>query len=155
MGGDILSTLANLPRDCIAVAWGAINRYTVQMPAEIRHIIFSQAEQIEAITDHFKRIGDPLPSGTVKRIRRSMMPEIVVTIDFVSDKSQSEREIILYEEWLVAAFLAYCKLKAVPVPVKAAKRLLLAGDVLFFQISRNVPNQNLRKVTYMLADAGT
>jgi hypothetical protein len=124
------------------------------MPAEIRHIIFSQAEQIEAVMDHFKRLADPLPSGTVKQVRRRMVPDLVITIDFIADKTQNQREIILQEDWLTAALLAYCKLKNVPVPVKAAKRLLLAGDIVFFQIVRNVPNQNLRQVTHMLADAG-
>ncbi len=122
------------------------------MPAEVRSIIFSRAELVEGVTLYFKKLGDPLPSGSVKSFSFESQP-LVVTLDFVSDRDQRKRDIRLEAETLTAVVLAICRDKRVPIPVSAQKKLHPFGDCLCLTISRNIPDANLKAVSRLIHEA--
>ena len=103
------------------------------MPSEVRHLLFRAPEVVNAVQAHFRRIGKPLPSGSVgdctcsgdgvtvpvsfqltlhTDFGRAGMPD-AITVDTVN---------------LVAALIMHCKDKKIPLPAKAQKSLQRIND---------------------------
>lgn len=101
------------------------------MPSEIRHILFSPAEVLDAVVQHARRSGRPLPAGSV------INTEVVVSVpgapvrfrveiapDIRRASADGPNPISEFQaEDLAVALLAYCRSRSIPIPMRAEKAL--------------------------------
>lgn len=104
------------------------------MPSEIRHVIFSTAEVLEAVVAHARRAGRPLPIGAVTAAQvRCVVPGAPVSfrVEIAPDSAQAEapaRVLEFQAEELAAALLGYCRSRGIPVAMRAEKALHKFGQ---------------------------
>ena len=107
------------------------------MPNEIRHVIFSVSEMVEAITTYNRSRGVAMPSGTVVgagpgdaqpgkpvRFSISVLPDTAMQ----GAEKEKTQEVTLGGADLVAALVNYCKNCSIPVPLKGSKMLERFGS---------------------------
>lgn len=108
------------------------------MPSEIRHILFSSAEVLEAVVQQARRSGRTLPTGSV------ISTEVVLSVpgapvrfrvEVAPDRRQATapddgaNHILEFQsEDLAVALLAYCRSRAIPIPMRAEKALHKFGS---------------------------
>ena len=112
------------------------------MPTELRHLIFSPAEVLDAVKEFNRRRGTPLPAAGVAQCGPDGMEAEEGTIRFrivltsppakeaVPDKSvkDTQREMIIESHVLAAALILYCRDRRIPLPVIAEKSLQRFGE---------------------------
>ncbi len=117
------------------------------MPTEIRHILFTANEVVEAAA-HYKRLcGAPLPTGTVtEACAIDTIPgapiafRIVVELDkpvLSGEFAMKTKVFDLVGADLAAPLIAYCCKRGIPMPVKGAKSLQRFGTKIGLIISLN------------------
>ena len=111
------------------------------MPTEMRHLIFSPAEVLEAVKEFNRRRGTPLPAGSVVQCGPDGMEAEEGAIRFrivltsspakgaVPDKPvENTREMVIESHVLAAALILYCRDRRIPLPVIAEKSLQRFGE---------------------------
>jgi hypothetical protein len=103
------------------------------MPAEIRHIIFSQEELVDALARHFSSRPTLLPGAEIVACKFGTDPEvgsITCSVFIRADESCEEEEKKLEPSLVAAAMLAYCITKRIPIAKKSSKGLrIMNGDL--------------------------
>jgi hypothetical protein len=117
------------------------------MPTEIRHILFTAAEVVEAAAHYRRLCGAPLPSGTVTEacaIATTPGAPIAFRIVIELDKPDRCGELVtktkafdLVGADLAAPLIAYCSKRGIPMPAKGAKSLQRFGSKIGLIISLN------------------
>lgn len=110
------------------------------MPSEIRHILFRPAEVLDAIRMYHKRLGSPLPAGTVRhcgpetdapggtvRFHINLLPDLPRDVPPPSGEEQGI-EVVVEGANLAAALILYCRDRRVPLPAGAQKSLQCFGE---------------------------
>ena len=101
------------------------------MPAEIRHVLFSHAEALEAVIEQWRRSRSSLPKGQVVDTKVEE-PSNGGALRFVftvqpDDSTRPPRSYEVEDLELMAALITYCKGRGVPLPMKADKKLQRFG----------------------------
>lgn len=95
------------------------------MPTELRRLVFSNIELLEAILLHNAVAKQKLPRGALSLSKIEHDPRVSVTLQIVGETTQTIR---VSAEWIAAALLRYCMVKHVPVPRLSTKSLQVNGD---------------------------
>jgi hypothetical protein len=102
------------------------------MPAEIRHILFTHAETLEAAIDHLRRAKQALPRGQVVDTGFAELgPGLGSRFTFKvapDGNTGPPRPCTIEGEALVTALINYCKVRGIPLPMRAEKRLQSIGN---------------------------
>ena len=103
------------------------------MPTEIRHIIFSSAEVLEAIARFFRQRGKPLPGGQVCEAGPAdTLPNEPVIFRVVTAPNEPHatepQRLDLFGAELTSALIGYCRHRDIPLPVKGSKSLERFGS---------------------------
>lgn len=114
------------------------------MPTEIRHVIFSDAEIVEASVDYLQHTGRQLPPGTVDGF--TMNEDIAggddstlwLAIKFVHDKDGVSEKFPFMRKELFEALIGFCQKRGIPLPAGAEKVLQLIKDKIVLIMSMNL-----------------
>ncbi|TPG36239.1 hypothetical protein EAH89_30405 [Roseomonas nepalensis] len=118
------------------------------MPTELRHLIFSVTEVVEAITSYHRARGMAMPSGTVVGAGLTETPAgapISFSILILSDRAlpggekAKPQEVTLGGADLIAALIGHCRSCSIPVPAKGSKALERYGSQLGLVITLGRP----------------
>lgn len=114
------------------------------MPTEIRHVIFSQAEIVEAAVDYLQHGGKRLPSGTVEGytlnddIESANDSTLWLALDFVHDKDGVAEKLPLTRKELFEALIVFCQKRSIPLPAAAEKVLDIVKGKIVLIMSMNL-----------------
>mgnify|MGYP001555584020 CR=1 FL=1 len=99
------------------------------MPTEIRRIVFSIAETLDAISDYNKlpQNNAKLPPGTIDGCVVKDEPDGIVRLD-IRDADGQHHDHILPHATVGAALLRYCRTTKIPLPKRGQKSLQVVGD---------------------------
>lgn len=98
------------------------------MPTEIRHLIFSSAEILEAVVQYYRQQGRSLLTGHLREAGPVDTPPGVPLIFRVAiapnEPHGAELETVdLRGADLATALIGYCRHRGIPLPVKGSKVL--------------------------------
>ena len=111
------------------------------MPSELRHIMFRPPEVVHAVTEYHRRIGQPLPAGSVicgtpesagpgdtVRFRIALAPDRAGAGKAQNSGEPARREVVVEGPVLAAALILFCRNEHIPLPARAEKSLQIFGD---------------------------
>ncbi len=102
--------------------------------------MFGQTEVVEAIRNHRRCIGTPLPAGTVTHCRpegdaASGTVRVRITLGHdptvgttPTPSEAAPQEIVVENSSLAAALILFCRERGIPLPAHSSKSLLQADD---------------------------
>lgn len=103
---------------------------------ELRCLVFTENEVVSAIIDRRRRMHEPLPEGTVRKVSFDTSAGTVTKLHLVNDYGQEN--IVSYpENEVAAAVIAFCMQRKVPLPVQADKTISVVNDALTLMIALN------------------
>ncbi len=93
------------------------------MPIEIRRLLFSEDELLQALLDMNTRSGHKhFPEGTISDLKIGEAPSPTVT--FVAEQNRNyKEEVTIATNTLGAALIGYCMRQHIPLPTHADKSL--------------------------------
>ena len=109
------------------------------MPTEVRHLIFSVSEVVEAIKSHNRSRGVAMPSGAVVGAgpgETAPGAPVSFAILVMPDRAlqgaekATPQEVALGGADLIAALIGHCRNCSIPVPMKGTKALERFGSQL-------------------------
>ena len=103
------------------------------MPTEIRHVIFSEEETLEALRWHSIGVGRVFPFDAVMRIDTKEPPSVIITS--APDKDDLRAALTFSTEQLLTALLLFCHRKRIPLPVRGTKEVVVAGGRLMLIVT--------------------
>jgi hypothetical protein len=121
------------------------------MPAEIRHIVFSNDEVLEAVRAFQQRERQPLLCGTVSRFELTERKgEVEARIEITPDGGQQKQAVVLERERLAAALISLCLARKIPLPLAAPKVCRLLWGRAALVMGLGVPPENFGKLATLL-----
>lgn len=104
------------------------------MPSEIRHVIFSPAEVLEALVALGRQAGRALPSGSVVSavvVAPTPSAPVRFRVEVAPDATADADGHVVIEsgaEELTAALLVYCRARNIPIAMRSEKSLEKFGS---------------------------
>ncbi len=121
------------------------------MPGEVRHIIFSEVEVLNALTEYRRRRNEPLPSSEKVKVTIRDKPRIVVNLAIVPEGKQMPLEFVFEGEELGAALIMYCIRRKIPLPAAGvSKTIRLVGGNIALQILKDVTREQTEALSGLL-----
>lgn len=111
---------------------------------ELRCIVFTERELVNAVIDRKRRRGEPLPPGTVQSVRFSIEDTVTTILEVVDDHGRAA-EFALPESEVSAALISYCMNRRVPLPAESEKVLYVIKGAATLMITMNF-NKEVRLV---------
>lgn len=108
---------------------------------ELRCIVFSDRELLTAVIDRRKRLREPLPEGEISKVRFEIEAGIRTFIEFTDAE-----DLLVEEEEVQAALVAFCMAHGIPLPADAEKTLYVIRGHATLMIT-----MNFRKPARMVA----
>lgn len=103
---------------------------STKMPVERRRIIFSEDEVISAMLNHCRHSGIPLPDAEVEGLDIAMEEDCSVALTFAVTSPEEPDEVCLDAETVLNAVIGFCRMRSIPLPRAAIKRLEpMKGDL--------------------------
>ncbi|CAK0750146.1 conserved hypothetical protein [uncultured Gammaproteobacteria bacterium] len=103
---------------------------------ELRCIVFTESEVINAIIDRRRRLHEPLPEGTVRGLTFKNDGNVETTVK-VEDDYGTDRSITLREPEVAAALISWCMNRRIPMPADSDKHLQVIKNGLTLMITMN------------------
>ena len=104
-----------------------------RMPSEYRLIFFDPAEVATGAVEWKRAQGGKVPSRKVVRMEVDNAT-LAVKLHFAEGKDKAA-PLELKPDEVTAALLTYCRKASIPLPMRAAKKVIRQGDQLTFMIS--------------------
>jgi hypothetical protein len=112
------------------------------VPAEVRHLIFSEDEILAAIGRFYRKIKEPLPPGDIIKLSVHDKPVVRAELEIGDDAEGERQQVRLEGERLAAALILHCKANRVPLPATAHKVLrAVEGRLVFIVFSGLTPEE--------------
>jgi hypothetical protein len=111
------------------------------MPQEIRYLLFSNAELVQALSDASRAEGPPLPTGFLKAVILGDAAPIDVTLICVTDAGV-EVPIRFEQHHVISSLIGYCRRRQIPLCAQAVKTLEIRnrGIALLCTLGLKLPN---------------
>lgn len=103
---------------------------------ELRCLVFSDQEVVSAIIDRRRRRREPNLAGTVAGIAYKAEDGLDAVLHLATERGDTE-SVVVPEEEVTAALIAYCMNRRIPLPADADKFLYLVNDNLTLMITLN------------------
>jgi hypothetical protein len=103
---------------------------------ELRCIVFTEHELINAIVGRRRKRNEELPQGTVESVK-FRTGETIETVMEVKDDYGKVTSLVLPELEVAAALIAFCMGRKIPLPVEAEKTLHVIKDAATLIITMN------------------
>ena len=105
------------------------------MTIEMRTIVFSREELVEAISEH--AAAAKLPKGAIMLCTVSASPSLAVTVKLVPEGQSAVETVTLDAETVGGALVHYCMDHEIPVPRSADRSLQAIGEAVAIHFSIN------------------
>jgi len=106
------------------------------MPTEMRKVVFTNAEVLEAVRSYNAKAKEKLPTGEILSFKISVDNDVIaITIDISDDKSGKTLGVRLTESYIAAVLMSYCVDHKIPIPRAGDKSLQIIGDSIALSIS--------------------
>lgn len=93
------------------------------MPTERRRIIFSDDEIVSAALSHCRTAGIPVPDADVETQTIAADDDCRLVLTFSVGSPDQIDEVRLDADSVLAALVEYCRIRSIPLPKAAMKRL--------------------------------
>lgn len=103
---------------------------------ELRCIVFNEQEVANAILDRRRRRREPLPIGQIAGISVETARGLKVILHLLQDDGSMDQEEV-GETDTMAAVIAFCMNRKIPLPVESDKFLFLVNESLALMITMN------------------
>jgi hypothetical protein len=103
---------------------------------ELRCIVFTERELIGAVIARRRKRNEELPQGTVESVK-FQTGEMIETVMEVKDDYGKTTTLVLTEQEVAAAMIAFCMGRKIPLPVEAEKTLHVIKDAATLIITMN------------------
>jgi hypothetical protein len=103
---------------------------------ELRCIVFTERELIGAVIARRRKRNEELPQGTVESVKFNT-GEMIETVMEVKDDYGKVTSLVLSEQEVAAAMIAFCMGRKIPLPVEAEKALHVIKDAATLIITMN------------------
>ena len=117
------------------------------MPAEIRHIIFSNPEVTAAIRNYCLKSGQLIPDDVTARLEIGAQNRPIVTISVTGGRHRRQVDLQVSGEKLLAALILFCHSKRIPLPVRGAKDLCVLHGRLTVVVQLPMPQMLVAKAS--------
>lgn len=112
------------------------------MPSEVRIIVFTSQDVLQAITEFSKTLEPPLLRGNPTDIFvRKKREAVFAVVEIDRDGSGTVETVDLDASHLAAALIIYCRTAHIPLPRNAKKELDVLGDQIVLRLEVGTPNQ--------------
>ena len=119
------------------------------LPDEIRYLLFSPDELIQAVTQLCLRRGR-WPSGSqLKSTELVGEPDVSFRVVLSRDPTGTTSELTFGAAELGAALVLYCMNRRIPLPARVEKSLQVVGRSLALAVSKGLPARPLREVAIL------
>ena len=116
------------------------------MPTEIRRLVFSNDELIEALHAYSKTSNEKIPDGKVRTCTVVDDRKTAVTLEIENRFTQEVYQVNLRHEFVGAALLGFCFDTGIPVPRDSEKSLQVSGDNIALTIVRKAGSRPLVEI---------
>jgi hypothetical protein len=103
---------------------------------ELRCIVFTERELINAVVGRRRKRNEELPQGTVESVK-FRTGDTIETVMEVKDDYGKVTSLVLPEPEVAAALIAFCIGRKIPLPVDAEKTLHVIKDAAALIITMN------------------
>jgi len=103
---------------------------------ELRCLVFTESELVKAIVDRRRRVGAPVPVGTVRKVTIVSGPPVVTTLHIFDDHGIAY-PVVAEEAEVAAALVKFCMDRKVPMPVKSDKFLHVINGAITLMMTMN------------------
>lgn len=103
---------------------------------ELRCLVFTEQEVVNAVLDRRRRVREALPTGTVTKVVHTDGDSVDTLLTITDDDGKAE-ELLLPETEVAAALVAYCMNRRIPLPVASDKMLYIINGALTLMITMN------------------
>ena len=111
------------------------------MPSEVRIIVFTSEEALEAIAHFSETLDAPLFRGKASALHVRKNPQVRAILE-VGHAGDDEIETVdLNSSHLAAALITFCREYRIPLPRNAKKTLDVLGDQLVLRLEVGAPNK--------------
>lgn len=117
------------------------------MPAEIRHIIFSNLEVTAAIRNYCLKSGQLIPDDATIRLDTGAENRPIVTISIEGGRHRRPIHLQVAGEKLLASLILYCHSKRIPLPVRGTKDLCVLHERLTVVVQLPMPQMLMAKAS--------
>jgi hypothetical protein len=115
------------------------------MPAEIRHLIFTEPEVATAIRNYYQKSGKMVPDDATTRLEVDDKNKPVVTISVEAGRHRRQSAAQITGEKLLAALILFCHSKRIPLPARGAKELCILNGRLVVLVQLPLPPSPIAK----------
>lgn len=116
------------------------------MPTEIRRLVFSNAELVDALRAYSETSNEKLPDGKVRKCTVVDDKKTAVTLEIENRFTQEVYQVNLRHEFVGAALLGFCFNTGIPVPRDSEKSLQVSGDNIALTIVRKAGSRALVEI---------
>jgi hypothetical protein len=110
------------------------------MPAEIRHLIFTEPEVAAAIRNYYQKSGKMVPDDATMRLSVGDNKQPIVTISVEAGRTRRPSALEIAGEKLLAALILFCHSKKIPLPARGAKALCVLNGRLAVLVQLPLPH---------------
>lgn len=107
------------------------------MPMEMRTVVFSREEVVEAITNHAPNLGADVALGTVMLATVSSGPSLSVTLKVVPAGQSTVETVDVAADTVGAALVHHCIAQGIPLPKDSDRRLQAVGEGVAIHFTMN------------------
>ncbi len=93
------------------------------MPTERRRIIFSDDEVVSAALSYCRATGIPVPDAEVEHQSTDTRENCSLVLTFAVSSPEQKDDVQLDSDAMLNALVEFCRVRSVPLPKAAAKRL--------------------------------
>lgn len=116
------------------------------MQTEIRRLVFSTDELVEALYAYSESSSEKIPEGNVISCKAVDDDKTAVALEIENRPTQESYHVNLRHEFVGAALLGYCFDKKIPVPRDSEKSLQISGDNIALAIVRKAGSRQLVEI---------
>tara|TARA_A100001037_G_scaffold131808_1_gene119618 strand:- start:32 stop:454 length:423 start_codon:yes stop_codon:yes gene_type:complete len=116
------------------------------MPTEIRRLVFSNYELVDALRAYSESSNEKIPDGKVKTCTVVDDRKTAVTLEIENRFNQGIYQVNLRHEFVGAALLGFCFDNSIPVLRDSEKSLQVSGDNIALTIVRKAGSRPLVEI---------
>ncbi len=111
------------------------------MPSEVRIIVFTSEEALEAIAQFSETLDTPLFSGRPSDLHVRKNPQVRAVLEVERAGGEEIETVDLNASHLAAALITFCRKRRIPLPRNARKELDVMDDQLVLRLEVGAPGK--------------
>lgn len=114
-----------------------------RMPSEVRIIVFTSEEVLDAVEQFSETLDTPLFRGKPSDLHVRKSPQVRAILEVERAGGEEIETVDLNSSHLAAALITFCRKRRIPLPRNAKKELDIIEDQLVLRLEVGSPSQAL------------